>query len=146
MSVWGVFEQYFPGLENRWGKSTCWELKILKIPVHFISAFQNGKFVLPPWITAREDYMCNLIWKTLVFQFHCISHQGALFGFHGQRTFRNCSAYVRRWTSSHKIAESTSVCTEGDKYTDSNIFGRYAYNGSNNGRNSHIQRHCIFLL
>ena len=86
------------------------------------------------------------IWKTLAFQFHCISHQGAMFGFHGQRIFRNCSAYVRRLTSSHKIAESTSVCTEEDKYTDSNIFGRYAYNGSNNGRSSHIQRHCIFLL
>ena len=69
-----------------------------------------------------------------------------MFGFHGQRIFRNCSAYVRRRTSSYKIAESTSVCSEGYKYTDSNIFGRYAYNGSNNGQSSHIQRHSIFLL
>ena len=42
----------------------------------------------------------------------------------------------------HKIAENTSVCIEEDKYSDSNILGRYAYNGSNNGTNSHVQRHC----
>ena len=41
-----------------------------------------------------------------------------------------------------KIAENTNVCTEKDKYSDSNIFGRYACNGSNNGRNSQVQRHC----
>ena len=42
----------------------------------------------------------------------------------------------------HKIAANISVCTEEDKYSGSNIFGRYAYNGSNSGRNSHVQRHC----
>ena len=46
-SDWGVFKQYFFGMEKRSGKSTCGELKILK-PVHSISAFQNGRFVLPP--------------------------------------------------------------------------------------------------
>ena len=34
------------------GKSTSGELKIFK-RVHFISAFQNGRFALPPRITAR---------------------------------------------------------------------------------------------
>ena len=42
----------------------------------------------------------------------------------------------------HKIAGNTNVCTEEDKYSDSKIFGRYACNGSNDGRNSHVQRHC----
>ena len=51
-SGWGVFKQYFLGWEKRWGKSSCSKLKILK-PVHSIPAFQNGRFVLPPRITAR---------------------------------------------------------------------------------------------
>ena len=51
-SGWGVFKQYFLGWEKRWGKSTCDKLKILR-PVHSIPAFQNGRFVLPPRITAR---------------------------------------------------------------------------------------------
>ena len=42
----------------------------------------------------------------------------------------------------YKIAEDTDVCTEEDLYSDSSIFGRYANNGSNDGRNSHVQRHC----
>ena len=42
----------------------------------------------------------------------------------------------------HKIAENTNVCTEEDKYSYSNILGQYAWNGSNDGRNSHIRRHC----
>ena len=42
----------------------------------------------------------------------------------------------------HKITENTSVCTEEDQYSDGNIFERYACNGSNNGRNSHVQRDC----
>ena len=46
----------------------------------------------------------------------------------------------------HKIAENTDFCTEEDKYSDSNIFGRYAYNGSNDRRNSHVQRHCNLPL
>ena len=48
----GVFKQYFLGWEKRWRKSICGELKILK-RVHSISAFQNGRFVLPPRITAK---------------------------------------------------------------------------------------------
>ena len=49
------------------------------------------------------------------------------------------------WTSSqnfHKIAENTNACTEEDKYSDSNILGRYSYNGSNDGWKPHVQRHC----
>ena len=41
----------------------------------------------------------------------------------------------------NKIAENTSVSIEEDKYSDSNIFGRYAYNGPNNGKRFHVQRH-----
>ena len=50
-SGWGVFKQYFLCREKRWGKPACGELKIPK-PVHSISTFQNGRFVLPPRITA----------------------------------------------------------------------------------------------
>ena len=39
-------------------------------------------------------------------------------------------------------SQNTSVCHEEDKYSDGNIFGQYPYHGSNNGRNSHVQRHC----
>ena len=41
----------------------------------------------------------------------------------------------------NKIAENTSVSIEEDKYSDSNIFGQYAYNGPNNGKRFHVQRH-----
>ena len=41
----------------------------------------------------------------------------------------------------YKIAENTNVWTEENKYSDSNMFGRYAYNRSKNGRNSRVQRH-----
>ena len=53
----------------------------------------------------------------------------------------------RHGTSSknlHKIAENTNVYTKEDKYSDSNIFGRYPYNGSNNGINSNPQKYCNF--
>ena len=42
----------------------------------------------------------------------------------------------------HKIAENTCVCTEEDKYLDSNIFERYANNISYDGRYSHVPRYC----
>ena len=65
-----------------------------------------------------------------------------MFGFHRQGTFISYSAYVGTSSKNlHKIAEKTHACTEEDKYLDNNIFGRYAYNGSNDGRNSHVQRH-----
>ena len=65
-----------------------------------------------------------------------------MFGFHGQGTFISYSAYVgTSFKNLHKTAEKTHACTEEDKYSDSNIFGRYVYNGSNDGRNSHVQRH-----
>ena len=41
----------------------------------------------------------------------------------------------------HKNAENTSVCIEEDKYLDSNT-EQYAYNGSSNGRHSHVHRYC----
>ena len=42
----------------------------------------------------------------------------------------------------HKIFQKANVCIVKDKHSNSNILGRCAYNGSNNGRNSHVQRHC----
>ena len=51
---------------------------------------------------------------------------------------------LRLGTSSQnlqKIVENADICSEEDKYSDSNIFGGYVYNGSNNGRNPHVQRH-----
>ena len=54
--------------------------------------------------------------------------------------------FIRRpWTCSkdlHKIAKNTNVNAEEDKYSYSNIFGQYAYNGSNDGKNYHVQRRC----
>ena len=52
-SSWGVCKQYVLGWEKRSGESTCGELKILK-SVHSISAFQNGRFILPSRVTARR--------------------------------------------------------------------------------------------
>ena len=57
----------------------------------------------------------------LIFQYHCISHQGTMFGFHGQGTFTSSSAYVLAWDQlpeSSQITENTNVCTEEDKYSD----------------------------
>ena len=48
---------------------------------------------------------------------------------------------TRIFQNLHKIPKKNSVCPEEDKYSDSNIFGQYTYHGSNNGRNSHVQRH-----
>ena len=42
----------------------------------------------------------------------------------------------------HKSDENTNVCSEEGKYWDCNIFGQYAYNGSNDGRTSYVQRQC----
>ena len=41
-----------------------------------------------------------------------------------------------------KNVKNANVNTKEDKYSDGNIFGRYAYNQTNNGRNSHVQRRC----
>ena len=54
---------------------------------------------------------------------------------------------IRLGTSSknlHKTAKNTSVNTEDDKYSNNDLFGRYTYNGSNDERNSHVQRHFTF--
>ena len=55
VSGWGIFKQYFVVREKRQGKPVCGERKIHK-PVHSISAFQNGRFVLPPQITIRGRF------------------------------------------------------------------------------------------
>ena len=46
----------------------------------------------------------------------------------------------------HKIAKNTSVCPEEDKYSDSNIFGRYVYHGSNMEEILMSRDTVIFLL
>ena len=42
----------------------------------------------------REITCASWIWKMLIFQFHCIRHQGAIFGFHGQGILTSSTAYV----------------------------------------------------
>ena len=67
-----------------------------------------------------------------------------MFRFYGQGIFTNPSAYVLAWNQppeSSQRAKNTSVCSEEDKYSDSNIFGPYAYHTSKFGRNYHVQRH-----
>ena len=81
----------------------------------------------------------------LTFQLHCLSHQELCSVFMVRESLRVPLLMFWLGTSSknlRKIAENTHVCTEEDKYSDSNIFGRYAYNGSNDGKNPHVQRHC----
>ena len=137
-SDWGVFKQYCLGWEKRWRKLTCGELfriSILKWQVCFAS----------PNYCKREITCESWIWKMLIFQFHCISHQGIIFGFMVRESLWVPLLIFQLGTSSqnlHKIAKKNSVCPEQNKYSDSNIFGWYAYHGSNNARNSHVQRHC----
>ena len=67
----------------------------------------------------------------LTFQFHRISHQGTMFGFMLREFLQVYLLMLRLGTTSkdlYKIAKNTNVNTEVDKYSDSNIFGRYAYN------------------
>ena len=111
-----------------------------------MSAFQNGRFGLPPQITARRRLQVQARYERCLFFSSTASVIKEL-----------CSIFMVReslWvpllmfqlgTSSqnlHKIAKNTSVCPEKDKYLDSNIFGRYAYHVRNNERNSQVQRHC----
>ena len=49
------------------------------------------------------DYMCKL---DMIFQFHCISHQGIMFGFHGQGIFTSSSAYVSAWDQLPKSSQN----------------------------------------
>ena len=51
-------------------------------------------------------------------------------------SLRVCLFMVRLGTL--KVAENTNFCTEEDEYPGSNIFGRHAYNGSNDGKNYHV--------
>ena len=144
-SGWRVFKQYFLSWGKGWGKSTCGELKIPK-PVHFISAFQIEKFVLPPQITARGKLHVQAGYEGCLFFSSTASVIKELCSvFMVRESFRVPLLIFRLENSSqnlHKIAKNTSVCPEEEKYSDINIFGRYAYHGSNNGRNSPVQRHC----
>ena len=94
----------------------------------------------------QGDYTCaSWIWKMLIFQLHRISHEQTTFGFMVWESLWAPLLIFRLGTNSQnfqKIAENTNACTEEDKYSDSNIFGRYSYNGSNDGWKSHVQRHC----
>ena len=92
------------------------------------------------------NYTCaSWIWKMLIFQFRRISQKGTMFGFMVRESLWVCLLMFWLGTSSqnfHKIAENTNACTEEDKYSNSNILGRYSYNGSYDGWKSHVQRHC----
>ena len=84
----------------------------------------------------------------LIFQFHCISHQGTMFCFMVRKSLR--VPLFMFWLGTNfknlqKIAENTNVCTEEDKYSDSNVFGLYVYNGSKDARKPSVQRHCNFF-
>ena len=121
-SGWGVFKQYFLGWEKRWGKSTCCELKILK-PVHSISAFQNGRFALPPEITARGRLHVQAGYeRSLFFSSTASVIKELCLVFNVRESLRIPLLMFRLGTSSqnlHKIAENISVCIEEDKYSDS---------------------------
>ena len=123
-SDWGVFKQYFLGWEKRWDKLTCGELKILK-PVYSISAFQNGRFVLPPQITATGRLHVLAGYERCLFFSSTASVIKKLCSvFMVRESLRVPLIMFRLGTSSqnlHKIAKNTSVCPEQDKYLDSNV-------------------------
>ena len=144
-SGWGIFKQYFLGWEKWWRKLTCGELKILK-QVHSISEFQNGRVFLPPRITARGRLHLQAGYERCLFFSSTASVIKELCSFFIFReSLRLALLMFHLETSSQnlqKIAENANASTEGDKCFDNNIFGRYAYNGSNNERNSHVQKNC----
>ena len=112
-SDWGVFKQYFLGWEKRWDKLTCGELKILK-PVYSISAFQNGRFVLPPQITATGRLHVLAGYERCLFFSSTASVIKKLCSvFMVRESLRVPLIMFRLGTSSqnlHKIAKNTSVC------------------------------------
>ena len=124
---------------------TCGELKILK-QVHSISEFQNGRVFLPPRMTARGRLHLQAGYERCLFFSSTASVIKELCSFFIVReSLRLALLMFHLETSSQnlqKIAENANASTEGDKYLDNNIFGRYAYNGSNNERNSHVQKNC----
>ena len=139
-SDWGVFQQYFLGWEKRLGKSTCSELKILK-PVHSISAFQNVRLFRLRELLQEGDYMCKLDMKNPL---HQSSRNYVRFSWSGNLYEFLCLCFSlgpapRIFTKLLKIP--VSVLRRINIWIVM-IFGRYAYNGSNNGSNSHVQRHC----
>ena len=132
-SGWGFFKQYFRPVVN---------LRYINQFIPYQHFKMKGLFCLRELL--QGDYTrASWIWKMLIFQFHRISHEGTMFGFMVWESLWVPLLMFRLGTSSqnfHKIAENTNVCTEEDKYSDSNIFGRYSYNGSNN--ESLMTRHC----
>ena len=140
----GFFKQYYLGKEKRWRISACGELKISK-PVHYISAFQNGRFILPPRITAGEgDYMYKLDMKDAYFSvplqqssrnYVRLSWSGNLYEF-----FCSCFGLgpaTRIFTKLLKIP--ISVLRRINIW----VFGGTFYNGlSSDRRNSHVERYC----
>ena len=145
-SGWVVFKQYFLGWGKRWVKSTCGELKVLKL-VHFMSTFQNVRFVLRPRITAEGRLHVQAGYERCLF-FNSIASliKELCLLFMVRESLRVPLLMFRLGTrisqNLHKIAKNTSVCPEEDEYSGSNIFGRCAYYRSNNGRNYQVQRQC----
>ena len=133
----------------RWWKSTCSELKILK-SVYSISAFQNGRFGLPPQITTRGRLHVQAGYERCLFFSTTASIIKELCSvFMVNESLRISLLMFSLGTNSqnlHKIAENIDACTEENKYSGSNILRRYAYNGSNNGRILISRDTVIFLL
>ena len=87
--------QYFLGIEKPWWKPTCGKLKILK-PVHSISEFQNGRFVLPTQITKAGRLHIQAGYKRCLF-------------------FNSTASVIKEEGPAPRIfTENTSVCTEDE--------------------------------
>ena len=108
--------------------------------------FKMEEFFLPPRITARGRLHLQAGYEKCLFFSSTASVIKELCSFFIVReSLRLALLMFHLETSSQnlqKIAENANASTEGDKYLDNNIFGRYAYNGSNNERNSHVQKNC----
>ena len=106
---------------------------------------QNGKFFLPPRITARERLHAQAGYERCLFFSSALTVIKEICSVFMVREFLLISLLMFRLGTSpqnhHKVAKNTSVCSEEDKYSDSNIFGQYAYHKSKFGRNYHVQRH-----
>ena len=124
---------------SQWRKSPCGELKIFK-PVHFISAFHNGRFVLPLRITTRGKLHVQAGYERCLFFSSTASVIKELCSLFMIRESLRVPLFMIR-LGTLQVAENTNFCTEEDEYPGSNIFGRHAYNGSSDGKNFHVQRH-----
>ena len=106
---------------------------------------QNGKFSLPPRITARERLHAQAGYERCLFFSSILSVTKELCSVFMVRESLVISLLMFRLGTSpqnhHKVAKNTSVCSQEDKYSDSNIFGQYPYHTSKFGRNYYVQRH-----